>query len=360
MFSAWLWRALSISCAVAAFLSPAAAQEPFYKGKRLTLVINFAPGGPSDIEGRLLAKHIVKHIDGQPLVIVQNKDGAGGLVGTNFLGEVGPRDGSMFGYFTGAAWKYVVEPENHRVDFRTYEFIGYQPGNAVYYVRSDLSPGMKQGADILKAQGLVAGGLALESSKDLLIRATLDMLGVPHKYVTGYRSSATARLALQRGEIHLHSESTPAYFGVVEPSLVRPGIVIPLYYDALYDGENFSVPKVMQGQSVPAFQDFYRTLKGALPSGRLWDAYRTNLAVDSAMLRTVVMPPGVPQAAVDALRSGLARLNEDKDYAEEAMRSIQFVPHYETGADINMRVRKALSVPPEIRAFVLQYMKGGK
>jgi len=360
MFSAWLWRALSISCAVAAFLSPAAAQEPFYKGKRLTLVINFAPGGPSDIEGRLLAKHIVKHIDGQPLVIVQNKDGAGGLVGTNFLGEVGPRDGSMFGSFTGAAWKYVIEPENHRVDFRTYEFIGYQPGNAVYYVRSDLSPGMKQGADILKAQGLVAGGLALESSKDLLIRATLDMLGVPHKYVTGYRSSATARLALQRGEIHLHSESTPAYFGVVEPSLVRPGIVIPLYYDALYDGEKFSVPKVMQGQSVPAFQDFYRSVKGALPSGRLWDVYRTNLAVDSAMLRTVVMPPGVPPAAVDALRSALARLNDDKDYAEEAMKSIQFVPHYETGADINARVRRALTVSPEIRTFVLDYMKGGK
>src|SRR5262249_55150058 len=100
MFSAWLWGGLGISGAVGGFPSPAAAQEPFYKGKRLTLVINFAPGGPSDIEGRLLAKHIVKHIDGQPLVIVQNKDGAGGLVGTNFLGEVGPRDGSMFGYFT--------------------------------------------------------------------------------------------------------------------------------------------------------------------------------------------------------------------------------------------------------------------
>ena len=70
------------------------AQEPFYKGKRLTLLINFAAGGPSDIEGRLLAKHIAKHIDGQPQIIVQNKDGAGGLVGTNYVGEVGPRDGT--------------------------------------------------------------------------------------------------------------------------------------------------------------------------------------------------------------------------------------------------------------------------
>lgn len=355
-----LQAALLGVCAAVGTLASAAAQEPFYKGKRLTLVINFAAGGPSDIEGRLLAKHLAKHIDGAPPIIVQNKDGAGGLVGTNFLGEVGPRDGSMFGYFTGAAWKYLIEPENHRVDFKTYEFIGYQPGNAVYYVRTDLAPGMKQGADILKAQGLVVGGLSIESSKDLLLRATLDLLGVPHKYVTGYRSSATARLALQRGEIHLHSETTPAYFSVVEPSLVKPGAVIPLYYDGNYDGETFSVPKVMEGASLPQFQDFFRSLKGAPPTGRLWDAYRTNLAVDSAMLRTVVMPPGVPGAAADALRTALARLNNDKDYAEEAMKAMQFVPHYETGTNINTRVRRALAVPPEIKAFVLEYMKGGK
>ena len=189
--------------------SAAAAQEPFYQGKRLTLLVNFAAGGPTDIEGRLLAKHIAKHIDGAPTIIVQNRDGAGGLVGTNYVGEVGPRDGTMFGYFTGAAWKYVMEPEKHTVDFRTFEFVGYSPGNAVYYVRSDTPPGLKSAADILRVKGLVAGGLATESSKDLLIRLTLDLLGVPHKYITGFRSSVNARLAVQRGEIHLHSESTP-------------------------------------------------------------------------------------------------------------------------------------------------------
>ena len=144
--------------------------------------------------------------------------------------------------------------------------------------------------------------------------------------------------ALQRGEIHLHSETTPGFFSVVEPSLVKGGTVIPLYYDGNFDGDWFSVPKVMENYPLPQFQDFYRSLKGGLPTGRLWDAYRTNLAVDSAMLRTVVMPPGVPAAAVDALRTALARLNNDKDYAEEAMKAMQFVPHYETGADINTRV----------------------
>jgi tripartite-type tricarboxylate transporter receptor subunit TctC len=356
-----LRSAITAICALAVLaVAKAHADDPFYKGKRLTLLIGSAAGGPTDIEGRLLARHLAKHIDGEPLILVQNKDGAGGLVGTNFLGEVGLRDGTMAGYFTGAAWKYVMEPENHRVDFKTFEFIGSQPGNAVYYIRADTEPSLKQASDVLKAKGVVAGGLAIESSKDLLIRTSLDMLGVPYKYVTGYRSSATARLALQRGEINLHSESTPGYFSVVEPSLVKTGTVVPLYYDADYDGETFRVPKVMQGSSVEPFQEFYRRLKGALPSGRLWDAYRTNLAVDSAMLRTVVMPPGSPRAAVDALRAALARLNNDKDYAEESFKAMQFVPYYSTGPDTNARVRKALAVPPEVRSFVLEYMKGGK
>jgi hypothetical protein len=113
----------------------------------------------------------------------------------------------------------------------------------------------------------------------------------------------------------------------------------------------------MQGSAVEPFQELYRRIKGTLPSGRLWDAYRTNLAVDSAMLRTVVMPPGAPQAAVDALRSALARLNTDKEYGEEAFKAMQFVPYYETGADINARVRKAMTVSPEIRTFVAEYMR---
>jgi tripartite-type tricarboxylate transporter receptor subunit TctC len=350
-------RAVLLAAVCALGASAAAAQEPFYQGKRLTLLVNFAAGGPTDIEGRLLAKHIAKHIDGAPTIIVQNRDGAGGLVGTNYVGEVGPRDGTMFGYFTGAAWKYVMEPEKHTVDFRSFEFIGYSPGNAVYYVRSDTPPGLKSAADILRAKGLVAGGLATESSKDLLIRLTLDLLGVPHKYITGFRSSVNARLAVQRGEIHLHSESTPGYLSVVEPSMVKGGVVIPLFYDADYNGETFSVPAAMKGSSVLPFQEFYKQVRGGTPSGLQWDAYRTNLAVDSAMLRTIAMPPGSPPAAQEALRVALDRLNNDKEYAAETMKAMQFVPHYETSADINARVRRALTVSPEIRTFVAGYMR---
>jgi putative tricarboxylic transport membrane protein len=349
--------ALSAAILLGGVLSQACAQEPFYKGKRLNLVVNFGPGGPADIEGRLVAKHLAKHIDGAPGIIVQNKEGAGGLVGINFMGELGPRDGTMAGYLTAAAWNYVIEPGSFRVPFDQYEFVAYQPVNVVYYMRADTPPGMKSAADVMRATSVVTGGLAADSSKDILIRLTLDMLGVPYKYVTGFRSSAPARLALQRGEINFFSESSPSYFGVVEPSLTKTGQVIPVWYDPISDGRTFAPFKQMDDQQVASFPEFYRKLKGTLPSGRLWDVYRTNLAVDAAMLRSVVLPPGVPQASVAALRRAFERLNSDKEFAEEALKSIQFAPQFVTGGDLNAQVRRALVVDPAIRTFVVDYIK---
>jgi tripartite-type tricarboxylate transporter receptor subunit TctC len=75
------------------------------------------------------------------------------------------------------------------------------------------------------------------------------------------------------------------------------------------------------------------------------------------MLRTVVLPPGVPQASVAALRKAFERLNSDKEFAEEALKAIQFVPQYVTGDDINARVRRTLVVDPAVRAFVADYIK---
>jgi len=333
------------------------ADEPFYAGKRLTLLINFAPGGPTDVEGRLLAKHIAKHIDGNPLIVVQNKDGASGMVGSAYLGEVGPRDGSMFGYLTGTAWNYVIDPAAFRVDFRSYDFIGAQPGNAVYYIRADTPPGMKVPADLMKAQGLVVGGLGADSSKDLLERLTFDMLGLQYRYVTGYRSSNTARLALQNGEINVHSESTPGYFGVVEPSLVKTGKVMPLWYDPTNDGNALMPIKAMANKDVATFPAFYKSVKGVEPSGPLWEAYKTNLLVDASMLRLVAMPPESPPAAIAALRKALLALNDDQDYAADAMTAMQFVPHYEVSADLDRVVHDRLTISPPMRDFISAYMR---
>src|SRR5262245_63038391 len=226
---------LSTTLAICAALSlttvEASAQQPYYQGKRLTVLINFAAGGPADIEGRIFAKHLVKHIDGQPQLVVQNMDGAGGLIGAQYLGEIAPKDGTVLGALTGTAWIYASDPERWRVDFRSYEFIARQASTTIHFVRTDVPPGIKEPTDIVKAKGLIAGGLSADTSKDLRLRMGLDMLGVPHQYVTGYRSSPPARLALARGEIHMFSESPPSYRSVVVPQLITPGIAIPAFYD---------------------------------------------------------------------------------------------------------------------------------
>jgi len=349
--------AVLTACVLMIGTHTASADEQFYKGKRLVVLVNYAAGGPTDIEARLLAKHIAKHIDGQPTVIVQNMDGAGGLIGTNYLGEIAPKDGTVVGYFTGAAWSFANDPDRFRVDFRNYEFLAYQPGTTVYFMRADTPPGMKAATDIVKAKDLVAGGLAAENAKDLLIRLTLDMLGVPYRYVTSYRGSSAARMALQQGEINFYSESPPSYRGVIEPSLVRDGIVMPVFYDPGYDGETFRVPKQVEGLPILPFHELYQKAKGTMPFGKLWDIYRTILAVNGAMQRMILMPPGAPASAAATLRTAILRLNADAGYADESVKSIGFVPQWEASADTNRQVRKALTTPPDTRAFIADYIK---
>ena len=162
---------------------------------------------------------------------------------------------------------------------------------------------------------------------------------------------------MQNGEINVHSETTPAYFSIVEPSMVKTGKVIPTWYDPNYNGKEFVPAEVMERTKIPTFPEFYQKVKGSAPSGQLLEAYKTNLLVNSDMLRTVAMPPGVPQAAVDALRKAVAALNDDKDYAEDAMKTIQFIPHYMVNPNLNDEVSKALSITPEMRTFITSYMK---
>ena len=344
--------ALSLLLALA---GAAHADEPFYKGKRLTLLINFAAGGPTDIEGRLFAKYLVKHIEGAPSIIVQNMDGAGGLIGAQYLGEVAPRDGTELGYLSGAAWLYVSDPDRWRVDFRKYEFVAYAPGTTVHFVRTDVPPGMHRPADIAKAQGLIAGGLSADTSKDLRLRLALDMLGVPYKYVTGYRSSPPARLALQRGEISMFSESPPSYRSVVEPSLVKTGQAIPVFYDGVDDPP--PPQKQLEGLAIPSFPQLYRQIKGTLPSGQYWDAYRVLYDMNATLQRMLVLAPGVPPAAVDALRAAIAGVNADPEFAAEAIKAIEFVPEYSTAPDLSQKVRAMMVASPQMRDFINDYMR---
>ena len=352
---AWIGRIIAaLLAAVSIALSAAHAAEPFYAGKRLTLLINFAVGGPADVEGRLFAKYIGRHIAGAPSVLVENMDGAGGVVGAKYLGAVAPRDGTVVGYFTGTGFMDALDPSRFNPDFESYGFVAIQGGATVTYVRTDVPPGMKEPADIVNAKGLILGGLSADSSKDMRTRLALDLLGLKYKYVTGYRSSAPARLAFERGEINVFSESTPSYRSIVVPDLVEHGRAIPLWYDS---SDAAHPSPQMAGLPIPPFDALYRKLKGAPPAGTLWDNYRAINAIDDAMLRMICFPPGTPAAAREALAAGIVSLNADKDYAAETMRTIGFVPQWRSGPGVQRDVQSILSMPPAVRGFLNGYIK---
>src|SRR6266581_6516797 len=242
--SAALW--MLALCGPAAGPADAASSADFYKGRTVQVVVGFSAGGGYDLYARAFARHIGKHIPGNPSIIAQNMGGAAGLVGAKYLGEVAPRDGTILGYLTGSSQRFVSTPERFNIDFRSYEFIAAIPNGRIHFMRANVRPGMKTAADIVKAQDLVVGGLNRDGPKDLAMRLTLDILGVPYKYVTGYNSSAQAMLALQRGEISYYADSPPVYLTKVEPQ-VKAGELVTTYFDPGFDGTTFSVPKQLKG-----------------------------------------------------------------------------------------------------------------
>ena len=196
-------------------------------------------------------------------------NGAGGVTGTNYLGEIAKPDGLMLGYFTSQFFNILTADPNLRVDLAKFAYIASIEGVAVAYARKDFPPGIQEAKDIIKAKGLKAGGLSLNSAKDVRFRLQLDILGVPHQYVTGYNSNSDARLALERNEIQFFTEGTPGYRSQVQPRMVKEGVVMPLYADELVtvDGEFRPSAEV---PDIPSFSQLHQQIFGKLGSGGLW------------------------------------------------------------------------------------------
>jgi tripartite-type tricarboxylate transporter receptor subunit TctC len=333
-----------------------AAERVFYQGKNVNFVINFAAGGPTDIEGRIVARHLAKHIAGNPTIIVQNMPGAGGVTGINFLGEVAKADGMTMGYFTGPYNHQMMKTPSLRVDLNKVPFIASVQGVTVCYIRSDVPPGIKKPADITKAERFRAGGLSFDSNKDLRFRLAFDVLGLKYDYVTGYNSSADARLAVQRNEIQYHDENIPGYRGVVEPQLVKTGVVTPLYYHDLISPEG-AMRKSPDFPELNSFTEVYSQIFGKPPSGMKYEALKAANLASQNMNRVALVPPATPPAAVAALRQAFAGLSKDEEFLSEAQKVMKFHPRFETGADGEKLRQKVTQVSNEIVDFVRQYVE---
>ena len=337
------------------FSAPAAEKAPFYQGKTLNIIINFAAGGPTDIESRIFAKHLSRHIPGQPSITVQNMGGGGGLIAVNYIGEVAKPDGYTAAYFTGSLFQHQIKDPALRVDIGKFGFITGVHGVTVSYIRADVSPGIKKPSDFLKVQNFRAAGLGVSSSKDVRFRLSFDLLGLKYDYVTGYNSSSIARLAVQRNEAQYHDETLPSYRTQVEPQMVKTGVVVPLYYTDLVAPSG----EVLVSRDVPEllpFSYFYKEMFGKPPSGIKYEALTAANMSSTNMTRMFLMPPKAPPETVAILRKAFDGLSRDQDFLQDAVAAMRFQPRFEVGEAGERLFKRASETRPEVIQFLRKFI----
>ena len=342
--------------ATTAFNVFAAEKAPFYQGRTLNIVINFAAGGPTDIESRIFARHLSRHIPGNPTITIQNMGGGGGLIAVNYIGEVAKADGFTAAYFTGALFQHQIKDPALRVDIGKFGFITGVHGVTVSYIRADVPPGMKKPADFVKAQKFRAAGLGVSSSKDTRFRLSLDLLGLKYDYVTGYNNSSDARLAVQRSEAQYHDETLPSYRTQVEPQMVKTGMVVPIYYTDLVAPSG----EILVSRDVPEllpFTYYYKEIFGKPPSGIKYEALKAANMSGTNMTRMVLMPPKAPPETVAILRKAFDGLSRDQDFLQDAIGAMRFQPRFEVGEAGERLFKVASQTSPEVIAFLRKYIE---
>ncbi len=195
-------KLLHLLCATAALAAaPALAQESFYKGKTFTVVIGYSPGGGYDSYGRMLARHINRHIDGRPEVIVQNLPGAGSLNAVRQLEGTHPKDGTYLTAFNPALiLESLVDPNRIKVKFSDVAWIGsIAPEVRVCYAWH--ATGIKTWDDLVARKETVFGSTAKGTANYMNAAMLRRVFDIKVRHVLGFPGSAEQKLALERGEL---------------------------------------------------------------------------------------------------------------------------------------------------------------
>jgi tripartite-type tricarboxylate transporter receptor subunit TctC len=285
------WSALALSLAA---LSSEARAADFYRGKTLTMVVGFAPGGGVDTQARTIARHLVRFIPGQPNVIVQNMEGAAGAVAANFLNRAAP-DGLTIST-PGRSWfvEGVVRGASIGFDPTRFTYIGSAGGsNSVAYVRA--STGIRALDDLKTSRQTVTFGSLASTTPTAMVPLMLAGLGMPVRVVLGYVSTARVLVALEQGEID--AVFTVADSFARRQDLIAKAIIVPIL------------------QSKPGLPDL-PLLRDVLPP-RDRPLLTLVMGTDSFGL-PLVGPPGLAPELTEILRKAFIDMVADKDYQADA------------------------------------------
>jgi tripartite-type tricarboxylate transporter receptor subunit TctC len=307
--------AIGGGCAVS---SAAAQAADYYAGKSLRILVGLQVGGTADTFVRRFADSLRKQLPGNPAVLVENMTGAAGNLVFNYLAEKAAPDGLTIAYSPYQALAQALEDRSLRARFENLEYLGGISDTRVGYMRSDaVAGGARTPADIMKADNLIVGAYTHTDFESTLSHLALDVLGVKHKLVVGYRGGSDIFLAMQRKEIQFHSTSIGTY-RTRSGAFIKGGEGIGVYYlvSAGPDG-TFAPNKLIT--DVPAFPDLYREVHGAPPSGESWDALNWLTTQTSELAYAAFAPRGTPAPVVSVLRAAFDRAAADPNFIEQSV-----------------------------------------
>ena len=331
----FLSMVLSIS-AMTATTASAADAAAFYKGKTLTLVVPYKPGGGYDTWGRLLAPYLGKYTGAR--VIVKNMPGAGGMLGVNEVYNA-PPNGLTINIQNAVA---CVTNQMSGVKGVRYDLLKYGWIGRVTTDRRVLA--MRKGAPVKTIQELInsktpikigATGLGGSTYVDAVI--TKKALNLPIEVVHGYDSSSEIDLGLLRGEIDGTYGSYSSRLKMVK------------------GGEQFII--LQSGKKRSSIIPDVPTWFEVAPS----DHSKTILSVLDAMHETgrpMAAPPGIPPERLTFLREALNKTMNDPDFIKSAKKAKREID-YLSGEDMEALVKTSLDVAdPEIKKIFVNAIKG--
>jgi len=341
-------------CAVLlALASDALAQN--YAGQTVTMLLNNGAGGPTDVEARIVARHLHKYLQGATAVIIRNVPGAGGNIGANLLGEATGKDRLTVGYLTWNPVTQIINEPTLHVRYENFKFIAGVQQVTLLYIRRDTKPGISKPADVANAQLFRAGAMGPASQGTIRLRLALDMLGAKFETIPGYKGVRDIEFALRAGDVQVTNNSLPGYFTSVKPNLIDTGIAIPLFQYDLVPSKPSRSPDL---PDVPSYLEVYKDVwgKDAMPSGEKWEALVLLNRIMENMIRTIFMPPNAPQAAVEEMRTAFDKLSRDPEFIAQWTKVVLVKPHFIMGGEGERIISDLAHVQPSMANFLRKYI----
>ena len=202
MLSRVLIGAVAVAAVVSAhlFSSHAWSQDQFYSGKTITIVVGYSAGGGYDQYARMLARHLGRHIPGNPSVIVQNMPGAASMTAVRYLDATAPKDGTVITTFDPGLITQMLTADKPVVRFSDFQWIGTLLRDIrICYAWG--ATGIKTFGDMLKRKQFLIGTTAKGSNAYVNGAILRNVFKAPVRQISGYPGSNEQRLALERGEL---------------------------------------------------------------------------------------------------------------------------------------------------------------